>query len=158
MRVNTLRKIIEEIDDKNVSLNIDIKGDNWRDIDYLYQFADSVSFLSDKFMEGYFELQTKVDGGFNNLTIKQFDFRYLDSIQVTANGNIKEPMNIDLLDFSILSDEKQFVSFERLPVDFNEKLYQYNYKDFAYTTINLKPDAQILNIYKIEKGMFIQLN
>jgi len=66
--------------------------------------------------------------------------------------------NIDLLDFSILSDEKQFVSFERLPVDFNEKLYQYNYKDFAYTTINLKPDAQILNIYKIEKGMFIQLN
>lgn len=69
-----------------------------------------------------------------------------------------EITNIDLLDFSILSNEKQFVSFERLPVDFNEKLYQYNYKDFAYTTFSLKANTKISNIYKLNNGEFVQLN
>jgi len=66
--------------------------------------------------------------------------------------------NIDLLDFSVLSDEKQFVSFERLPVDYNESLFQYNYKDFAYTTIKIKAKANITNIYKLDNGEFVQLN
>ena len=70
----------------------------------------------------------------------------------------EETENIDLLDFSILSDEKQFVSFERLPVDFNEKLYQYNYKDFVYTTFMLKAKSNIVNIYKLDNGEFVQLN
>ncbi|HED36864.1 MAG TPA: type I-B CRISPR-associated protein Cas5, partial [Ignavibacteria bacterium] len=47
--------------------------------------------------------------------------------------------SFDLLDFSTITQEKQFVSFERLPANFNEKLFQYNYKDFAFTTFNLKP-------------------
>jgi len=69
-----------------------------------------------------------------------------------------ESANIDLLDFSILSDEEQFVSFERLPTNFNEKLFQYNYKSFAYTTFKLKPSSSLSNIYKLGKGEYVQLN
>jgi CRISPR-associated protein Cas5h len=69
-----------------------------------------------------------------------------------------EPTNIDLLDFAILSDEIQFVSFERLPVNLNEKLYQYNYKGFAYTTFKLKTSATISNIYKLDNDESVQLN
>jgi len=79
--------------------------------------------------------------------------------KITVNESVEEEIeNIDLLDFSILSNEKQFVSFERLPIDFNKKLYQYNYKDFAYTTFKLKAEADIPNIYKLDNEKFVQLN
>ncbi len=69
-----------------------------------------------------------------------------------------ETENFDFLDFSTLSEEPQFVSFERLPVNFNEVLFQYNYKDFAYTTFNLKPESKIINLYKINDVYYVQLN
>jgi CRISPR-associated protein Cas5h len=81
-------------------------------------------------------------------------------IKETTIKESKEDNNqkLDLFDFSILSDEKQFVSFERLPVDFNEELFQYNYKDFAYTNFKLKAEAKISNTFKINDEEFIQLN
>ncbi len=66
--------------------------------------------------------------------------------------------NFELLDFSTITKEKQFVSFERLPVNFNEVLFQYNYKDFAYTTFNLKPESKIRNLYKVNNEYYVQLN
>ncbi len=66
--------------------------------------------------------------------------------------------NFDLFDSSILSGEKQFVSFERLPVDFNEKLFQYNYMDFAYSNLKFKASSKFSNIYKLNTGEYVQLN
>jgi len=81
-------------------------------------------------------------------------------IKPGAIKEIKEDKteSFDLLDFSTITEEKQFVSFERLPVDFNKKLFQYNYDDFAFTTFNLKPDSGIKNLYKINNDIYVQLN
>ncbi len=81
-------------------------------------------------------------------------------IKPSAVKEIKEDKSesFDLLDFSTITEEQQFVSFERLPVDFNKKLYQYNYDDFAFTTFNLKPDSGIKNLYRINTNTYVQLN
>lgn len=77
------------------------------------------------------------------------------TIKDSKDNNIE---NFDLLDFSGLSDEPQYVSFERLPVDFNETLFQYNMKDFAYTNFKLKAGIQINNLYLLNSGDYVQLN
>lgn len=66
--------------------------------------------------------------------------------------------SFDFLDFSTLTEEPQFVSFERLPVNFNKVLFQYNYENFAYTTFRLKPKTKIHNLYIIDKERYVQLN
>lgn len=38
---------------------------------------------------------------------------------------------------------KNFVYFERLPIGYDEELYQYQYKPFVYTTFKLKVDYQL---------------
>jgi CRISPR-associated protein Cas5h len=79
--------------------------------------------------------------------------------ETTVKDSIdNDTQNFDLFDFSVLSEEKQFVSFERLPINFNEKLFQYNYKDFAYTNFTLKAGLKLSNIFKLENGDYIQLN
>lgn len=69
-----------------------------------------------------------------------------------------ETENFELLDFSTLTEEPQFVCFERLPINFNEVLFQYNYKGFAYTTFNHKPESKIENLYRINNEYYVQLN
>lgn len=39
--------------------------------------------------------------------------------------------------------KNDFNYFERLPIDFNEKLYQYNYSDFAYSNALLEEEIKI---------------
>ena len=50
-----------------------------------------------------------------------------------------------------------FMYFEKLPTSYNEKLYQYNYADFAYTDWRLSKDSFLENLYKID-DLIIQLN
>jgi len=95
--------------------------------------------------------------------VEEIKYSFKLSTVFIKDSTVKESIedeseNIDLLDFSILSDEKQFVSFERLPINFNEKLFQYNYGDFAYTTFKLKANANLLNIYKLGNSNYAQLN
>ena len=55
--------------------------------------------------------------------------------------------------------EQLFVFFERLPIDFNEKLLQYNLGNFAYTSFSLLPDDEIENLYLIKNNnTYVQLN
>jgi CRISPR-associated protein Cas5h len=79
-----------------------------------------------------------------------------NNITVKEAKEINE--NSDLFDFSTLPEIPQFVSFERLPINFNETLYQYNYEDFAYASFRLKSDVELKNIYKIDDESFVQLN
>ena len=85
----------------------------------------------------------------------------ISTIFIKNNTTVKEAkedkQGFDLFDFSGLNDN-QFVSFERLPISLNEKLFQYDYADFAYTNFRLKAEAQINNLYKLDTGELVQLN
>lgn len=50
-----------------------------------------------------------------------------------------------------------FMYFEKLPIGYNEKLYQYDYADFAYTDWTLGKDSYLGNLYVIEDKI-VQLN
>ncbi len=69
-----------------------------------------------------------------------------------------ENNEFDLIDFSVLSDEPEFVSFERLPINFDKKLFQYNYENFGFTNSKIKANANMPNIYKLNNKIFVQLN
>ena len=53
--------------------------------------------------------------------------------------------------------KNRFVYFERLPVSYDEQLYQYNYNDFVYTNARFKAELKIENIKIIDKQTLIQL-
>ena len=53
--------------------------------------------------------------------------------------------------------EKSFMYFERLPIGYDDELYQYEYKPFVYTTFKLKPDYRIDNLFQLDNGEIIQL-
>lgn len=62
--------------------------------------------------------------------------------------------------FSKESKESSFLYFERLPVGFNEKLYQYSYADFAYSNASFKKEMNMSGagkFYQIDKNHIIQL-
>jgi CRISPR-associated protein Cas5h len=85
----------------------------------------------------------------------------ISTIFIKKNTTVKEAkedkQSFDLFDFSGLNDN-QFVSFERLPISLNKKLFQYDYADFAYTNFRLKAEAKINNLYKLNDGEYVQLN
>ena len=52
---------------------------------------------------------------------------------------------------ALAGKKNDFSYFERLPIDFNEQLFQYNYADFAYSNATLEEDIVIeaKNLYQI---------
>jgi CRISPR-associated protein Cas5h len=62
--------------------------------------------------------------------------------------------------FSSASQEPIFVYFERLPIEFDEVLLQYNYADFVFSNASFSKDMDISGIgdfYKLGKSEVIQL-
>lgn len=58
------------------------------------------------------------------------------------------------------SKESSFLYFERLPVGFNEKLYQYSYADFVYSNASFKKEMDMSKVgefYQIDEDHIIQL-
>jgi len=51
----------------------------------------------------------------------------------------------------------KFMYFEKLPIGYNETLYQYDYADFAYTDWRLDKDSYLENLYKAD-DLIVQLN
>lgn len=51
----------------------------------------------------------------------------------------------------------KFIYFERLPIGFHEKLFQYELGEFAYTNQLIKKETEIESIYQINENEFIQL-
>lgn len=55
--------------------------------------------------------------------------------------------------------ESSFAYFERLPVNFDEQLFQYRMKNFVYTSFKLKPGSNIPNLYHLpQENGYVQLN
>mgnify|MGYP000856686506 FL=1 len=62
----------------------------------------------------------------------------------------------DLLDIAPVADS--FIYFERLPVSFDERLFQYQLGDFAFTNFNLKPTAHLDNLFFLpNEQKYVQL-
>lgn len=59
----------------------------------------------------------------------------------------KEKMSFSFLDFDLSADD--FIYFERLPIGYDEELYQYEYEAFAYTSFKLDRNYEISNLYKL---------
>ncbi|MDO9153749.1 MAG: type I-B CRISPR-associated protein Cas5b [Paludibacter sp.] len=62
--------------------------------------------------------------------------------------------------FSFESKEMPFLYFERLPIDFDKKLYQYTYFDFVFSNATFKAEMNMSEageFYKIDEFNIIQL-
>lgn len=58
-----------------------------------------------------------------------------------------------------LNDAEVFFYFEKLPMGFNEKLFQYQMADFSYTSAKFKKDSFLANLYYlVSEGQYIQIN
>jgi len=55
---------------------------------------------------------------------------------------------------ALAGQKNDFNYFERLPFNFNEKLFQYNYADFAYSNVILEEEVKVNsnNLYQVKKG------
>lgn len=51
----------------------------------------------------------------------------------------------------------EFMYFERLPIGYDEELYQYEYRPFVLTTFKLKQDYKIENLYQLDNEEVIQV-
>lgn len=51
----------------------------------------------------------------------------------------------------------EFMYFERLPIGYDDVLYQYIYRPFVYTTFKLKKNYKIDDLYQLDNGNIIQL-
>ena len=61
-----------------------------------------------------------------------------------------EELESDEEDFNYLDfnyTPESFLYFERLPVDFNEQLFQYRLEEFAFVNFSVKPEAPFNNLY-----------
>jgi len=53
--------------------------------------------------------------------------------------------------------ENRFIYFERLPVGYNQDLYQYDYADFVFTNAVVDVQLQVENVKTVDKDTIIQL-
>ena len=142
-------------------LNLENENENKLYRNIKEQIAEYLPYLGKNDYSLWWDKEDVEEYEWEKVEVIKYSFKL--STVFIKNSTVKEykedeSKNIDLLDFSILSDEKQFVSFERLPINFNEKLFQYNYGDFAYTTFKLKACANLSNIYRLGNSDYVQLN
>lgn len=65
---------------------------------------------------------------------------------------LKNNLEFDLMNF----DSEKFFYFERLPIGFDDEMFQYILKDFAYTNNILKMDNPLTDLYKTSENEIIQ--
>jgi CRISPR-associated protein Cas5h len=73
----------------------------------------------------------------------------------TIKNGKEEAHDLDFWEMDFTGGE--FMYFERLPIGYDEELYQYEYRPFAYTTFKLKKEYKIDNLYQLNKNEIIQV-
>ena len=63
--------------------------------------------------------------------------------------------NLDFWEMDFTGGE--FMYFERLPIGYDDELYQYEYQPFALTTFKLKKGYKIDNLYQLNNNEVIQV-
>ena len=90
-------------------------------------------------------------------------FEPQDSYQVSSifikkmivKDGVERDDDMDFLEMDFTGGE--FMYFERLPVGYDEELYQYEYQSFVLTTFKLKEKYQIDNLYQLNNNEVIQV-
>ena len=90
-------------------------------------------------------------------------FESQDSYQVSSifmkkmivKDGVERDDDMDFLEMDFTGGE--FMYFERLPVGYDEELYQYEYQPFVLTTFKLKEKYQIDNLYQLNNNEVIQV-
>jgi CRISPR-associated protein Cas5h len=78
-------------------------------------------------------------------------------IKENVINDYKEEILFDMITF--MENKKPYMYFERLPIDFDETLYQYNIVEYIFTTFRLKKTVGLKNLYYIkEDKCYVQLN
>lgn len=105
----------------------------------------------------------------NKDKVKEYNFNKLNKINMpfriktifikktTLKENIYEDENLNIFFNTGGLEENTFAYFERLPVCFDTKLYQYKYADFVYTNFKLKTENKIDNLYKLDDDSIVFL-
>lgn len=80
-----------------------------------------------------------------------------ENILVKNQKDLDEHIGIDLMGDGPTLHQK-FVYFERLPVKFNEEIFQYELAEFAYSNFKLKKDTSLNQLYFLSKeNAYVQL-
>jgi CRISPR-associated protein Cas5h len=97
-------------------------------------------------------------------SFKEYEFKEVSKPESTFSINtlFEKSENISSKTddfFDLLSADfgkSPFLYFERLPISFNEILYQYQLGDFVYATFNFSNDMSINNLYQLDnhEGLF----
>lgn len=133
-------------------LNENINNQRAEYLPYLGKNDYSLWWNKGKVEEYEWKEVTKIN---NPFTLSTLFIKDKFSVKGIKNDNTQ---NFDLLNFSNLSKDEQFAYFERLPVNYDEVLFQYKYEDFAYTNFQLKANILLDNLYIIRENEYIQLN
>jgi len=90
---------------------------------------------------------------------QKFDFKNsfkIDTIFIKEEKTLKENKSSSFSDL-FGSNESTYMMFERLPIGYNENLFQYDYQSFSYTNLKLNSDFQIPNLYQLNGDQIIQV-
>jgi len=132
-----------------VLLNIDYKDE--RDL-YDNILSYNAEFLPYMGKNDFSAWWTNAKGDYS---VQKFDFSHnykilsLFAKTDAVSGYIARSMSM----FSSESKEVSFLYFEKLPIGFDEKLYQYSYADFVYSNASFKAEMNMS-----EMGEFYQIN
>ena len=92
LRTNISPGNFSDIKDKNLQLEFSVDSKTWNDIDYFYPFLEKNDLLKKGFQNNSFSLNTKISGKTDDLTLDEFEIKYLDYTRISATGHF---INID---------------------------------------------------------------
>jgi len=96
---------------------------------------------------------------FQEYQFQEFDFKEnfkIDTIFMKEQNKLKENKSISFSDL-LGSKEGSYMMFERLPIGYNEQLFQYDYKSFSYTNTKFNSDFHLPNLYQLDDNQIVQV-
>lgn len=115
------------------------------------QEAEFVPYLGKNEFTAWWENVTEYEID-QTISTQAFEVKTLfDKRKTVVNKSVDDGYErFDLLDFS--EQKGSYIYFERLPVSFDEQLFQYDLVDFAYTDYPLKAPTQLDKLYRLNQS------
>ncbi len=124
-----------DIDTKSINLQLNIRSQNLKEIDYFYSLQQNNEYLKEHFYKGNYQLNANINGDMNLLNIQNVFFQYRDSIQFVASGELANLQNTDSLNLQ-LAIEKLLLSSNELAQNFQLTLPNSGFSFPNYALIN----------------------
>ena len=85
------------------------------------------------------------------------DFK-VETLFLKRNPLVREYKEETFSLFTSGNNNGSYMYFEKLPIGFNEELFQYDYGDFALTDWTIQKGATLKNLFELTDGPVVQLN